>query len=163
MVMYLEKFTHLIAEYAELTGITQHALILDGAPIEVDGVFFSVLWDEKNKPGYFSLYCDLGELPDDARKSSVIRRLLEFNAGAYMLHGICIMRSPDNQHAVCGANFSLERTSARSFADSLEALAQFAREYRTEFFLDVAVNTLPGNFMNTLESGHDRDGIGFIR
>ncbi len=125
--MSLEKFRSLIIQYCELVEIEQPSLILEGCPLIVDDVVFSVLYDEEKAPDYISVYCDFGELPKPLEQG-IDRMILTANSLLYMTQGSCLARSPKNGHVVLAINVDLEDLSAQSFRGMLEDIKQTVQQ-----------------------------------
>lgn len=116
--MSQETFKTLITDYCELVGIKNPKLILDGHPVRVGGVLFSIFHEATN-PDYALIYCDLGTIADLYR-SKVERMVLEANSTLYMMNGCCLTKS-DKGHIVLATHVPLENLSAQQFCDFLES------------------------------------------
>lgn len=132
--MSRHRFIDLANEFCALANIDQPALLLEGKPIEVDGVDFFLQYDEQFSPEHLVLYCDFGRPPAE-RVLEAYQVLLEANMIVYAAGSPSFMLSPD-QRVVFGYQCQLRELKAPQLLDIVLNLAEQAREWRAGFFLE---------------------------
>lgn len=132
--MSQNKFQSLLMQYGRSVGMGQSAdLILEGHPIEVDGVIFSLDYRPLETPSYFTVYCDLGVL-SNIDTVEVQRALLRMNMTLYMTQGLCLTVSPVKKgHAIFSFNLVLADVTAKTFCATLESMAKFSIAWRRQW------------------------------
>jgi hypothetical protein len=132
--MSQNKFQSIIMQYCRSAGQKNSAdLILDGHPLSVDGVIFSLDYNPSETPDHFTVYCDMGAV-SGIETVKVQGALLRMNTVFYMTHGLCLTVSPTKkEHVICSLNFPLDDLSAKTFGSTLEALAKFSHEWKHQW------------------------------
>lgn len=85
------QYTKLIEDFCANCGMDQ-ALLMDGDPFEIDGVNFSLVFDESVDPDLLFIYCACGEI-EAGKELEAYRDLLEANMhlydGAGPIYALC--------------------------------------------------------------------------
>lgn len=127
--MRSDKFAALISGYCRQAGIDAAATVLQGAPLDVDGVLFALAHDPRAAPDLAHVYCDLGQMPDD-RKEETCRQLLELNMTLHPITGHALMISPHTGHMLLAASLTLQGATVKKLDDMLHAMTNLAQNWR---------------------------------
>ncbi|WP_334120096.1 CesT family type III secretion system chaperone [Limnobacter sp.] len=126
--MSKDNFYKLIMDYSALTGLTQPGKVIDGAPVCVDDVLFSFVYDQESNPDEIYICGDLGPLSEKLQEEDQ-RALLSANLDFYVDYNVCFGLSPVNGHAVICLRSRLGALTPKDLRDQLETAACIAKAW----------------------------------
>ncbi|HVK95962.1 MAG TPA: CesT family type III secretion system chaperone [Noviherbaspirillum sp.] len=136
--MSKKRFFTLISDYCRLAGLDAADQIVQGAPLNVDGVLFALKHDDSKDPGLVYVYCDLGPVPKENARE-IYRTLLTTNMALHATTNQAVMVSPATGRILLGRDFNLDTTTAKQFDEALGAMADVALRWRGE--KSIAIDT----------------------
>lgn len=139
--MSRSRFIDLANEFCVLANVDQPTLLVEGNAIEVDGVDFFLQYDEEFSPDHLVVYCDFG-LPPAVRLLEAYEALLETNMIVYGANSPSFMLGPDKR-VVFGYQCRLQELKAPELLDIFLNLAEQARDWRTDHFLEAVDEHAP--------------------
>jgi len=129
--MYSPNYVSVIEAFCECIEKPDEAkTLLEMEQVVVDDVVFSLSVVGAEPTETLILYCDFGEIPEDAA-TNVYENMLEMNA--YLFHGPnspCLALSPETGRAMFMANLSLNELTGESLRDCLFYFASVAQDWR---------------------------------
>lgn len=129
--MTTHHFAALIEEFCKLTGFKDPLSIVHGAPIEVDGIVFSLTYSEKINPDLLFIYCDFGD-PPAGRDSETYKAVLAKNLFLYTGNGPVYTISPDTGRIVLAQHQRLDSITPGELAEKLTMLAAQSQAWRKD-------------------------------
>ena len=138
--MNRHRYANLIEEFCKLSRLSDPATIMQGGPIEVNGIKFSMIYSEKINPDLMFIYCDFGD-PPMGRDSDVYRVLLKQNLFFYKGSGPVFAISPDTGRILLAQYERLDEMTSNALLHRLSQLSIQAQSWRKDpFLLDDAVH-----------------------
>src|SRR5450830_538609 len=134
--MSKEKFIALAADFCTLSHLPEPQRLLEGNPIEVDGVDFYLAYDEDEQPDHVMVYCDFGTPPPE-RLLAAYQILLEMNMTIYGGNAPSFMLSP-TQRVSLGYHYRLGEVGPEQLMHLISSLAVQAKDWRNHHFLNDA-------------------------
>lgn len=128
------EFDLFVRDFCELVGLPDAQAAINGGPISVNGVVFSVIFDDRAGPDRLFMYGDFGPLPSDKR-AQALEELMKHNFLHFTGRGPCFSFSPITGHVVYIETFSLDRDTPEALADAMAAVSAMATEWRGTYFL----------------------------
>lgn len=123
------QFYSLMQGYAKLCGLQEVGRVIDGHPIQVNGVLFSLVFDPKKDENTLFVYGDLGVLSGTQREADE-RALLATNASLYPDLGACVAISPVNDHAILCLTLALPTLTPERLNAQLLSAAEAVKAWR---------------------------------
>ncbi|MEJ2044534.1 MAG: CesT family type III secretion system chaperone [Reinekea sp.] len=123
--MSQSKFVELIQELCLTMDIAQADQVLDGSPVCINNVSFSVIHDPIQSQERLYLY---GSLGIDALKDNpeAQRALLGINQDLFLEYGMCLAITPtDNKLIICHG-LSMESLTAKDIIEQMKYAASIA-------------------------------------
>ena len=114
--------------YATLTGLAQVGTVIEGRPLRVNDVLFSLVFDPKKDPDCVFIYGDLGVISEQQRVEQE-SALLAANMDFYADYGACVAISPTNGHAILCLNAPLDTLTPQGLHDRLKSAAMVAKAW----------------------------------
>jgi hypothetical protein len=145
--MSRDRYINAIRALCKLLELQDPNSIVEGAPLEVGGVMFSLLYGAQANPDAIIGYCDFGEIPR-GKEAQVYQSLLSNNFVMYDGKGPCFAISPDTGRVLLAMHYDLGKLAPEALLDSLAKVATCAREWRTHHFL-----TPDGSFAAKVPAG----------
>jgi hypothetical protein len=152
--MSRDRYIDAIRALCKLLGLQDPNSIVEGAPLAVGDVMFSLLYGAQANPNAIIGYCDFGEIPP-GKEAQVYQSLLSNNFVMYDGKGPCFAISPGTGRVILAMHYDLGKLAPESLLDSLTKVATCAREWRTHQFLTPRA-TFPG--AATARGGNAPDG-----
>ena len=132
--MSRQHYEELIKQLCELTKIDEAQSIIDGGPLAVNEVIFSLHNPVQINQGVLLIYCDFGEVAA-GREAEAYRALLETNMLMFAASGPMYTISPLTGRVIFANHYAVTDFDARSLRNTLAHLAGKAKEWRkTHFF-----------------------------
>ncbi len=131
--MSRSHFIDLVNEFCALADVDQPILLVQGHPLEVDGVDFFVQYDEHSAPEQLALYCAFGP-PAPERLLDAYQALLEANMILSGTGTAAFMLGPDQQ-VLFNYQCRLLELKAAELLGIFRTLAEQARAWRSGYFL----------------------------
>lgn len=130
-----QKYDALIHAFCVLCGIEGTAeSIINGGPLAVNNVAFSISHNAEISPHAVLVYCDFGAV-EEGREAEAYRALLEANMVMYSANGPMYTVSPLTGRVVFANNYPLEALDARSLRNALARLAAASQAWSKSQFL----------------------------
>ena len=138
-------FLELLEGFARLSKIENAGLFLKDRVVKVDGVTFSLIYDEQVADIVF-IYVDFGDLPSD-RALEICRALLEANMFLFASkQQISFVISPDTKNVTLACRVELSKLTPTKLRTLLADLSAKARQWRNNFFFDLKpIPSAPGS------------------
>ncbi|MCA1325609.1 CesT family type III secretion system chaperone [Herbaspirillum sp. alder98] len=133
--MSKQLYEAVIRELCALSGIKDAQSIVNGGPVAVSEVVFSLHPGTDANEGDLLVYCDFGEI-FKGREAEVSRTLLEANLLMYAANGPMYAISPASGRVVSQQRYTLAGMQAEGLRDTLALLAATAKEWRKTQLLD---------------------------
>ncbi len=130
--MSQDKYCRLILSYGALTGLEKPGRVIDGSPICVNKIPFSLIYDHKTDSDNLFIYGDLGAL-SESDKREFQRVLLSANLSFYADYGACLALSPTSEHATFCLSIPLDALTPEGLHERLRAAACVAQAWREQF------------------------------
>jgi hypothetical protein len=131
--MSSSPFKDLAEELCALLGLDEPQRLMDGEPLDINGIRFSLTFSEEADLLY--IYVDFGLAPPE-RKAQIYELLLEANTELYPAGFPAFTVSPDTKHVVLACPVPLDGVTAESLHEMLGAFASHAEEWNKHHFLD---------------------------
>lgn len=131
--MSRHRYTNLIEEFCKLSRLAGPAAIMQGGPVEVNGINFSLIHSDKINPDLMFIYCDFGD-PPAGRDSEVYRLLLKQNLLFYKGKGPVFTISPDTERILLAQHESLNDITPDALLHRLTQLSRQAQSWRKDPF-----------------------------
>jgi hypothetical protein len=128
-----QNFEKLIQDFCKLCDIADHRAVLNGAPVAVDEVNFSITYNEIAAPDRVCVFGDFGAVPA-GQKLKVYQALLESNLYSYENDTAVFTLSPESGHVICASRFLLQPLSAEELRGVVTLMSQKAKEWRAHSF-----------------------------
>jgi hypothetical protein len=128
-------FTELIRGFCNLHRLDDAGGVVAGKPIEIDGVSFSLLYDEQTQPGVLFIYTGYGSVTNELARDAYAS-LLEVNLFLHRVGGGTLAIAPGRNEVVLAESFPLAGLSPELLGDLLKHGAQNALNWRTTYFLE---------------------------
>lgn len=141
--MSRHRYLNLIEKFCELSQLGNPAAIMQGGPIEVNDIKFSLIHREKIDPDLMFIYCDFGA-PPLGRDSDVYRVLLKQNLFFYKGSGPVFAISPDTERVLLAQYEQLDEITPDGLLHRLSQLSIQAQLWRKDpFTLEDVVHQTP--------------------
>lgn len=138
--MSRHRYVNLIEKFCKLSRLSNPAAIMQGGPIEVDGIKFSLIYSEKIDPDLMFIYCDFGD-PPVGRASDVYRALLKQNLFLYKGSGPVFAMAPDTGRVLLAKYERMDEITPDALLYRLSQLSTQAQSWRKDpFILEEAVH-----------------------
>jgi hypothetical protein len=128
-------FAQLVKDFCTLCGMEEPERILQGGPIAVDDIVFSLVYSESVNPDLVFIYCDFGELPR-GRETEAGKALLEANLYLHTGGGPVFAISVETGRVVSADHRRLVDTKAEALRALLVKSADQAKQWRQHHFLN---------------------------
>ncbi|WP_167359813.1 CesT family type III secretion system chaperone [Phytopseudomonas flavescens] len=136
VLMTTPAYRSLIDHFCTLALIPNPASLYERTAIEVNGVDFTLCHRQSQGMGTVLLYADLGQLPSREAAAAALRLLeMNFHLFGEPLSPVFTL-NPQSRHINLAAALLLERLSAERLLTLLGELADMAKAWRRDFFLD---------------------------
>lgn len=148
--MSRHRYVNLIEELCKVSRLSDPAAILQGGPIEVNNIKFSLIHSEKIDPDLMFIYCDFGD-PPIGRDSDVYRALLKQNLFFYKGSGPVFAISPDTGRVMLAQYERMDEITPDALLHRLSELSIQAQSWRKDPFIlpEAAHQTTPQNKPST--------------
>ncbi|ALU89651.1 hypothetical protein Hrubri_2466 [Herbaspirillum rubrisubalbicans M1] len=133
--MSKQHYEQLIQQLCNLCQIKGAQGILEGGPVAVNDVVFSLAHHEQLSPDTLLVYCDFGAV-EVGREAQAYRALLETNLLMYAGNGPMYTLSPATGRIVFANRYRLSGMDAVTLRSILAHLAAKAMDWRKDQFLD---------------------------
>jgi hypothetical protein len=133
--MSRQHYEKLIQELCQLGNIEDAPGIINGAPMLVNDVVFSLNNSVEIDARVLLVYCDFGPV-EKGREAEGYRTLLETNLLMFAANGPMYTISPTTGHVVFAHHYPVEQLDAKSLRNILAHLAAKAKDWRKTQFLD---------------------------
>ncbi|MBP1313275.1 CesT family type III secretion system chaperone [Herbaspirillum huttiense F1] len=133
--MSRQHYEQLIHQLCNLCQIKGAQGILEGGPVAVNDVVFSLAHHEQLSPDTLLVYCDFGAV-EAGREAQAYRALLETNLLMYAGNGPIYTLSPATGRVVFANRYRLGGMDAAMLRSILAHLAAKAMDWRKDQFLD---------------------------
>ncbi|HEX6705246.1 MAG TPA: CesT family type III secretion system chaperone [Albitalea sp.] len=127
-------FEQLVKDFCTLCNMEEPERILQGGPIAVDDIVFSLIYSETVNPDLIFIYGDFGDLPT-GKEQAALRALLEANLYLYTGNGPVFAMSTDTGRVVSAQHQRLVDIKAADLRSALVKLADQAKLWRQHHFL----------------------------
>jgi hypothetical protein len=127
------RFASLIVGYCKLCGIDSPMDIVHGAPVETDGVLFSLIHSDRVNPRMLLIFSDVGDPPQDG-DADAYYAILSKNFVFGARRGPVFAISPESGRLLLIQAEDLAELTPTLLADRLEELAKHARQWRENPF-----------------------------
>lgn len=127
-------FEQLVRDFCRLCGMEEPERILQGGPIAVDDVVFSLVYSDAVNPDLCFIYCDFGELPA-GKEAPAMKALLEANLYLHTGSGPVFAVSADSGRVVAADHRRVVDVKAADLRGALVKLSEQAKLWRTHHFL----------------------------
>ncbi|MDB5765074.1 MAG: hypothetical protein JWQ21_4069 [Herminiimonas sp.] len=134
--MTRKYFEKLIEEFCALGEVEGASGIVQGGPVAVNGVVFSLIYNEAVQKDVMFVYCDFGAAAI-GREAEVYRALLETNLLLYPVNGPMYTVSPETGRVVFVNRYWLEHLNPQGLGNILAHLSDKAKNWREDQFLEV--------------------------
>lgn len=129
------KFRKLVADLCELKGIKDVEFIIHGAPIAVNGVSISLIYNELIRKDIVFMFTDFGDVPEE-NEAKIYKALLKQNHIGYSGNGPGFCMSPSTGRVGYVQNLRIDELTVDKLASTLVFFAGKALEWRNSFFLE---------------------------
>lgn len=127
-----EKFEQLITRLCSLSGLPSPKRLIDGDPIEIDGVVLSLVYAPKKSPDLLFVYVDYGPAgPDEG--GELYHELLQENFLWFPMKGPAFTVSSATGNVVYVEHFHLDRITAEELMKTLDHFVAAAKGFRSTF------------------------------
>ncbi|WP_034302077.1 CesT family type III secretion system chaperone [Herbaspirillum sp. RV1423] len=158
--MSKQLYEKLIHDLCEISQNKNPKSIIDGGPVSVNDVVFSIHPGTEMNEGTLLVYCDFGEI-FKGREAEVSRMLLEANLLMYAANGPMYAISPLSGRVIYQHRYAIDALTGKSLRDALVFVAAKAKEWRKTQLLDnppvkanaAAANLILRNWTNTAADG----------
>ncbi len=133
--MSIQLYERVIRDLCKLSNIQDSKSIINGGPVAVSGVVFSLHPGTGPNEGDLLLYCDFGEM-SKGHEAEVSRSLLETNLLMYAANGPMYAVSPQSGRVIRQQRYALANMKVEALRDTLALLAATANEWRKTQLLD---------------------------
>jgi len=133
--MSKQQYEQLIHQLCNLCQIKGAQGILEGGPVAVNDVVFSLAHHEQVSPDTLLVYCDFGAV-EAGREAQAYRALLETNLLMYAGNGPIYTLSPATGRVVFANRYRLGGMDAVMLRSILAHLAAKAMDWRKDQLLD---------------------------
>lgn len=143
---HYEELIHALCALCEVQGAQG---ILEGGPLALNDVVFSLAYNEKIDANALLVYCDFGAV-EAGREAEAYRALLETNLLMYAANGPMYTLSPATGRVVFANHYPLAGMEPKMLRTILAHLAAKAMDWRKDQFLDnppLRRNNAPGGGM----------------
>jgi hypothetical protein len=123
------QFYLLMQGYARLVGLNDVGRVIDGHPIKVNDVLFSLVFDPKKDPTVLFIYGDLGVFSVSHRQEEE-GVLLASNMMFYPDFGACVSVSPVNDQAILCLKAALADLTPELLHQRLLSAVDLVKEWR---------------------------------
>ena len=132
--MDIEHYRELITGFCTASGLDDPARLVGGAPIEIDGIAFSLAYSPQTDPHLFFIYTDFGEVPEGVELETFYSLLV---ANLYYCNGSgpTMSISPETGHVLGASFFRIVDMTAEKLHGQLVYLAGQAHLWRQTHFL----------------------------
>jgi hypothetical protein len=124
-----QAFENLIHRFCELYGPDDPERVIQGGPVTVSQVVFSLIYSEAVDPQLLFVYSDYGEVPR-GRKLEIYRALLQANLHLYTGRGPILALSTDGLRVVRADHCRLAGLQPQALHAMLTGLAASAKAWR---------------------------------
>lgn len=124
-------YVQLIEGFCRQCGLDDPERILQGGPIAVDQVVFSLVHSEEVDAGLVFIYADLGDIPHGL-EATVHRALLEMNLRICNGRGPVLALSEDSGRAVRVDHRPIAKTTPEALLSLLQQIAAGAKAWRDD-------------------------------
>jgi hypothetical protein len=132
--MSRERYRNLIENFCKLSWLHDAPTIMEGAPIEISGSKFSLIYEEKIDPEVFFIYCECGE-PPLGRDIQAYQALLRKNLFFYRdRNGPVFAIQPDSNKIVLAQQEPLDIAAPETLSNKLVLLSAQAKSWRDDLF-----------------------------
>jgi len=128
-------YEKLIRSLCEISGIKDPSSIVDGGPVAVNDVIFSLHPGVEMNEGALLVYCDFGEIYK-GREEEVSRILLETNLLMYAANGPIYAISPLSGRVIYQHRYAIGSLTGKILKEELTFLATKAKQWRKTQLLD---------------------------
>lgn len=128
------KFAKLIEGFCAASGLDEPEKIVQGGPVEVGDVLFSLVHNETANPDLVYIYCDFGLVPQ-GREAEIYRTLLETNTFLYSGSGPTFAISPDTRRVILVDHQRLDAITPKGLREHMIKMQEHAMSWRLDFFL----------------------------
>lgn len=132
--MSKEHYVDLMTRFCHLVKLEGPEKIFEGNAIEINGVDFYLGYNQETDPEVVVVYADFG-IPPQERLLDAYEALLEANMAIYGSNSPAFMLSP-GKSVTLAYHYRLGHVSAEQLAKLLATLAEQAKEWRKNFFLE---------------------------
>ena len=129
--MSRERFVRLILDLCDQCAIGDGMSIVHGAPLEVDGVLFSLMQSERLDPRLLLIYCDIGS-PTPGSEAKAYARLLSKNFYFSAQRGPVFTIAPETGRIMMVQTEDLGEVAPLVLASKLQALVVQARAWQED-------------------------------
>ena len=135
--MSLAIFKDLAEKFCSLAGLDEPNRVLNGDAVEINGITFSLMYNEKIDPEVLFIYADFGPVPA-YRKVEIHEALLEANLFVYPQGFPAFGISPETKRVVFASHARLREITAEALCKVLAELSEQATDWRAHYFLTPA-------------------------
>jgi hypothetical protein len=129
-----------VAEFCQLSGISESERVIAGTPVDIDDVRFTLAVSETDQQAII-VYAEFGEPPLE-RTAEVALRLMEHNYLSFE-KGASFTFSPFTATVVYIQRIALAEYSPADLVQHVGYLVEKAKEWRATFFLDEKLDGTP--------------------
>ena len=126
-----QEFARLIEGFCEHCGLDEPERILQGGPVSVDDIVFSLIYSEQVDPDLLFLYTDYGEVPH-GREAEVYRALLEMDLHLYTGRGPALTLSSESGRVVRADHCRLAEIKPQTLYAVMVKVAAEAKSWRED-------------------------------
>lgn len=136
--MSTPAYRSLINSFCSLTRLSNPHSLYEHTAVEFNGIDFTLLHQDTPSGGRILLHGDLGNLPaGDLATAAAAQRLLEMNFHLFDGHaGPVFTLNPQSRRVTLGVNLPLPGLHAERLVELLAELADLARAWRRDCFLE---------------------------
>lgn len=129
---HYQELIHALCALCEVQGAQG---IVEGGPLAVNDVVFSLAYNEEVDANALLVYCDFGAV-EAGREAEAYRALLETNLLMYAANGPMYTLSPATGRVVFTNHYPLAGMEPKTLRSILAHLAAKAMDWRKDQFLD---------------------------
>ena len=134
MRTHVEKF---VKHFCASVDLEDPERTVHGGPFEVDGIVFSIIYNEHINNSMMFLYVDFGYAPSK-NEATVYYELLKQNYITFAGKGPAYTISPITGSVIYIEHFFLDQITPAEFVGILAHLSARAKEWQKTFFLDAS-------------------------
>ena len=136
-------FEQLVKDFCSLCGMGEPERILQGGPIAVDDIVFSLVYSETVNRELVYIYCDFGDMPK-GRELEAHKALLEANLYLHTGGGPVFAISVETGRVVSADHRRLAGLKAEDLRAALVKSADQAKQWRQHHFLNTSGTATAG-------------------